>query len=206
MVSCLCFGDSITYGEYDGIFGGWVDILKRYFHREKKMNNAKELNVFNLGKGGETTDGLVKRIQVESEARKSPEENVVFFGYGANDLALVDGNPQVSVAQYQNNLHRAITVVKGITQHVYAINILPIASEIDGVIGDNGKLRSNTDVELYNKTVLDIVKETGIGLIDVNTLFIEDRKALLSNDGLHPNEVGYMKMAEKIKPILKQFL
>lgn len=26
----LFFGDSITYGEYDGVFGGWVDILKRY--------------------------------------------------------------------------------------------------------------------------------------------------------------------------------
>lgn len=60
MINCLCFGDSITYGEYDGVSGGWTDILKRYFHSRFINENIEELNVFNLGIGGETTDGIVK--------------------------------------------------------------------------------------------------------------------------------------------------
>ncbi len=66
MINCLCFGDSITYGEYDGVSGGWTDILKRYFHSRFINENIEELNVFNLGIGGETTDGIVKKIQCRS--------------------------------------------------------------------------------------------------------------------------------------------
>lgn len=87
MTNCLFFGDSITYGEYDGILGGYVEILKRYCHAEFYNNNANEVNCFNLGIGGETTEGLIKRFEIEIKARLSPDENLIFFFYGANDLA-----------------------------------------------------------------------------------------------------------------------
>lgn len=29
MTKCLIFGDSITYGENDGVLGGWVDDFKK---------------------------------------------------------------------------------------------------------------------------------------------------------------------------------
>ena len=48
MTTCLFFGDSIIYGEYDGVSGGWVDILKRYCHA-RYHENEKEVNIFNLG-------------------------------------------------------------------------------------------------------------------------------------------------------------
>ena len=44
MTNCLFFGDSITYGEYDGILGGYVDFLKRFCHTEYYTNNAEEVN------------------------------------------------------------------------------------------------------------------------------------------------------------------
>ena len=66
----LFFGDSITYGEYDGVFGGWVDILKRYALQKFHEGNGDELILFNLGIGGETTEGLLKRIPHELAAKK----------------------------------------------------------------------------------------------------------------------------------------
>ncbi len=83
----LFFGDSITYGEYDGVFGGWVDILKRYALQKFHEGNGDELILFNLGIGGETTEGLLKRMPVELEARNSADGNLIFISYGANDLA-----------------------------------------------------------------------------------------------------------------------
>lgn len=41
----LFFGDSITYGEYDGVFGGWVDIVKRYA-LQKYNEGSNELILF----------------------------------------------------------------------------------------------------------------------------------------------------------------
>src|SRR5688572_27763446 len=96
----LFFGDSITYGEYDGVFGGWVDILKRYalqqFHEGKD-----ELILFNLGIGGETTEGLLKRMPYELSARNAADGNIVFIAYGANDLAAKDGVQMVNPEQFR---------------------------------------------------------------------------------------------------------
>lgn len=206
MVNCLCFGDSITYGEYDGLFGGWVDILKRYFHREKNINNIQEVNVFNLGKGGETTEGLIKRIKVESEARKSPDQNVIFLGYGANDLAVINDAPSVSISNYERNLNYAIEIARETTEHIYLLNILPISFRIDKVVSPNGKLRSNADVKRYNKAIASVAKQNGVTYVDLHVLYEEDTEALISLDGIHPNGRGYNTIAEKLKPIIKFFI
>ncbi|MGL4584582.1 MAG: hypothetical protein ACRCVU_16570 [Flavobacterium sp.] len=45
--NCLFFGDSITFGEYDGILGGWVDILKRYSYGKFYNEDVNEVNMLN---------------------------------------------------------------------------------------------------------------------------------------------------------------
>ncbi|MBF2709905.1 SGNH/GDSL hydrolase family protein [Flavobacterium soyangense] len=81
MTNCLFFGDSITYGVYDGILGGWVDNLKKYCHWRYCNDDSKEVSIFNMGIGGETTEGLIKRFDVEFVARKSPFDNLIFLCY-----------------------------------------------------------------------------------------------------------------------------
>ncbi|MFT4204258.1 MAG: SGNH/GDSL hydrolase family protein [Chitinophagaceae bacterium] len=206
MLNCLCFGDSITYGEYDGFFGGWVDILKRHFHREKNINDIKEVNVFNLGKGGETTAGLIKRVKIESEARKADEENIIFFGYGANDLAQINGVATVSTTDFEKNLSHAVDIAKEITPNVYLLNILPISFRIDKVTSTNGKVRSNEHVKRYNESVSQVAKQNAIEYVDLYSLFDGNTESLLSLDGLHPNGMGYNKISESIKPIIKRLL
>lgn len=133
MINCLFFGDSITYGEYDGVLGGWTDVLKRYFHSRFINENIEELNVFNLGIGGETTNGLVKRFSTEAAARTSPDQNLIFFAYGANDVALKEGYRMVDPEKLRVNLQEVIEQAKKITSNLYIISILPVASAIDGI-------------------------------------------------------------------------
>ena len=143
MINCLFFGDSITYGEYDGVLGGWTDILKRYFHSRFINENIEELNVFNLGIGGETTDGLVKRFSIEAAARTSPDQNLIFFAYGANDVALKEGCRMVTPEKLKANLQEVIEKAKKITSYLYIISILPVASTIDGITVPSGKQGSD---------------------------------------------------------------
>jgi acyl-CoA thioesterase I len=57
----LFFGNSITYGEYDGVFSeaGWD--LKRCA-LQKYNEGSEELTFYNLDVGDETTEGLIRRI------------------------------------------------------------------------------------------------------------------------------------------------
>lgn len=206
MTKCLFFGDSITYGEYDGIYGGWVDILKRYCHA-KYNEGTQEVNIFNLGIGGETTEGLLQRLEVESYARKSEKENLIFLAYGANDLAIMNEQYVVSSEQFRKNFQIAISKVREITTKIFIIDILPISQKIDGVIAPTGKLRTNKNVNLYNEILFEIAQENNVTHVNVHSLFLDNFvEELLSKDGIHPNEKGYELIANFMKPIVNQYL
>lgn len=206
MTNCLFFGDSITYGEYDGILGGWVDFLKRFCHSKYYNENAKEVNLFNLGIGGETTFGLLNRIETELTARISPIENLVFLFYGANDLAIKNGEIVVSKGDYKNNLISAISKIKNKTDKIYLLSIIPISEKIDGIEVSSGKLRTNQAVKDYNRILKEIAESKNVNYIDLYSIFFEDKEQLLSKDYVHPNEKGYELIANTIKPIISEYL
>lgn len=205
MTNCIFFGDSITYGEYDGIQGGWVDYLKRYSHRKFYNENANEVSIFNLGIGGETTNGLIKRFEVELNARKSENNNLVFFSYGANDLSIVDGKTLVTIDKYKENYLKVIKKTKEITSNIYIISIMPISKNIDGKISTTGKIRTNKVINEYNKVLIDIANSENVNFIDVNTDFEKNKEDYLSKDLVHPNDKGYVFIANKIKPIISKY-
>ncbi|MDV3955105.1 peptidase [Elizabethkingia anophelis] len=206
MINCLCFGDSITYGEYDGISGGWTDILKRYFHSRFINENIEELNVFNLGIGGETTNGLVNRFSIEADARTSPDQNLIFFAYGANDVAMKEGKRMTDVIKLRANLQEVVEKAKKITPYLYIISILPVASAIDGITVPSGKQRSNQIIEEYNQSLQEFAAQHEIVFIDLYHSFFAEKDILLSVDGVHPNDKGYQFIAEHIKPFIERFL
>lgn len=201
----LFFGDSITYGEYDGVFGGWVDILKRYA-LQKFNEGSKELILYNLGIGGETTEGLLKRLPHEISARNAADGNIVFLGYGANDLAVKGGAQMVNGEQFKNNIVNAVRHAKQYAEEMYLVSILPFSDRVDGITAASGKLRTNTEVLAYNQILKDIADEYTIQYIDFHTAFLPDKEILLSEDGVHPNEKGYGLMAETAIPIIEKYL
>lgn len=205
MIYGLFFGDSITYGEYDGVFGGWVDILKRYA-LQKYNEGSNELILFNLGIGGETTEGLLNRMSHEMKARNSADGNIVFLGYGANDLAIKDGNQLVNPEQFKTNIEIAVQNAKQYSKDIYLISILPISEKIDGKISPTGKLRTNQEVLIYNQILRNIATENSLHYIDFHSAFFKDKEILLSKDGVHPNEKGYGMMAEIAIPIIEKYL
>lgn len=205
MMYGLFFGDSITYGEYDGVFGGWVDILKRYA-LQKYNEGSNELILFNLGIGGETSEGLLKRMPHEMEARNSAEGNIIFISYGANDLAIKDGNQLVNLKQFKANIEVAVQHAKQYSSNIYLVSILPFSDKVDKIVQPTGKIRDNEDVLIYNQILKDIAVENSLNYIDFHSAFLEDKEILLSKDGVHPNEKGYGMMAEIAIPIIEKYL
>jgi len=201
----LFFGDSITYGEYDGLFGGWVDILKRYA-LQKYNEGSNELIIYNLGIGGETTEGLLKRIPYEMAARNSPEGNIVFIGYGANDLAVKEGTHLINPEQFKTNILTAVEQAKQYAQDIYLVSILPISKNIDGVMVASGKLRSTEEILKYNEILKEICIEKSLNYVDFYSGFVDDKEILLSKDGVHPNEKGYGVMAEIAISVIEKYL
>ncbi len=205
MMYGLFFGDSITYGEYDGVFGGWVDILKRYA-LQKYNEGSNELILFNLGIGGETTECLLKRMPHEMAARNSAEGNIIFISYGANDLAVKDANQLVNSQQFKANIETAVQQAKQYSSDIYLASILPFSDKVDKIIQPTGKIRDNEDVLIYNQILKDVATENALNYIDFYSSIVDDKEILLSKDGVHPNKKGYGIMAETALPIIEKYL
>lgn len=156
----------------------------------------------NLGIGGETTEGLAKRVLTETSVRSFSDRTAIFFAYGANDLAILDGAHQVPAQKFKANLEYALDIIKKFTGNIYLLNILPISDKIDGIRLASGKIRHSCDVTAYNSILDEVSGLHSVPLIDVYAVFYPQKEFLLSRDGLHPNEYGYSKLADHIKPVI----
>jgi lysophospholipase L1-like esterase len=203
MASIICFGDSITRGESDAVYGGWADRIKTRFIKQFLETAKDRVSVFNMGISGETTDGLMQRFQPEFIARLADDkQNTVMFGYGANDLANQDGNALVTMECYIDNLSHCIEFALDKEASVILINVTPIAAHLDGIANVNNRIRNDETIRRYNQALLALSVKYGVDLIDVYTPFNERKEAYLTADGLHPNSTGHALLYEIISRYL----
>lgn len=142
----------------------------------------------------------MNRFEVETKAHLSPDENLVFFFYGANDLELV------SFANFESNLFEVISQAKEFTPNIYVISILPISKKVDGIKIPDRKFRTTQKIELYNQKLKELALQNQIEFIDIFSCFNLTKEEFLSKDGIHPNEKGYQFIANQIKPIVEKYL
>lgn len=205
MSAVLFFGDSITYGEYDGVFGGYADILKRYSLAEFVGERAKEVTIYNLGVPGETSEGILKRLETEAKARISDRQDAVFLFYGANDLARKEEEYLVPIDHVADNISRTVDIALSFTQNVYIISILPISEHIAGKASPTGKVRLESDVIAYNNRLRQISNLKNIRYVNLYEDFSERKEKYLSADGVHPSGKGYRFIADYFSPLLYQY-
>ena len=192
-INICVFGASITWGSYDTEKGGWADRLKLFFFVQE---NDKFAQVYNLGISGDTTNDLLKRIDVECEARRP---GTIIFSIGNNDSSFVkslDGN-RTPIEEFRENLEKLCEKARKFTEEIMFIGLTGV---------DESKTQPiywNTDISYSNEN---------IGKYDVEIeKFCQEKKLKYINlrgilepgdweDGLHPNAKGHEKIFEILKP------
>ncbi|MCW8878144.1 MAG: GDSL-type esterase/lipase family protein [Kangiellaceae bacterium] len=201
MHQILCFGDSVTYGEKDLSFGGWVERLKLDYLTQYANSEFQKTFIFNLGVPSENTDGLVRRVDNEVKARVYPKQsNTAVLFYGLNDLVIHKNKNRVPLEYFRRNLGNAINTLLNVNARVVLINLPDFNKAHDGVVDAAGKLRSLEDIALYNDELLDLTNEFQLTLIDLNSAFKKyESEELFHADGVHPNSKGHEVIYQQVK-------
>lgn len=164
----IFIGDSITDG-YD---------LDKFYSL-----HSFPLEIYNRGINGDTTSGLLKRLDV-SLFDLEPSKIVILIGI--NDL-----NGGKSSAYVINNYGKILTQIKTRLPQckVYIQSIYPVNG--DGIY----KITKSTNKIIeVNTELITLANEFGYTYIDVFSLLATNGNLLNSeyaNDGLHPNNKGY---------------
>lgn len=188
------FGDSITYGAYDPINGGWVNLLRNYF--EKKFEG--EVATYNLGISGDTTEGLLKRMENELIPR---EPEIIVVSIGINDAQYIysQNDYLVTFDQFQKNVKNIWEIAKKFTSKIIFVGLTTVDERKTTPISwDADKAYKNERIEIFNQFIQDFCHKNHLPFIEVNKVLGEQDL----DDGLHPNTTGHQKIFEKVRPVV----
>jgi lysophospholipase L1-like esterase len=213
MAVIYCFGDSITYGAWDIQKSGWSARLRDYVDDIQLKDPDKYFLCYNLGIPGETTEGLVKRFEIEFNARSKEEEgeeSIFIFAFGANDSVYMPeaGRFKVSKEQFVDNLGGILDMASKHSKKIVLVNITPADEVICAErYAGKDKVRLNKNVIEYNQALAELAKKKGLPLVDVYSVYeAAGPQTLLSEDGLHPNEAGHQAIFDKVKEVIDPLL
>lgn len=187
MKICI-FGDSVTYAGY--INNSWFNML-----RSELEARVDDVEVFNLGINGNTSNDILYRFEVEAESRK-PEK--IIFAFGVNDSGYIfsTNEPLVTEELFRANVTKLTELASKYTKDITFIGL---------VLGDDsilkpfpesskGKSYDHSRTVDYDKMLKDIANKNNCKFI-----YLFDKLDFADfSDGLHPNENGHKKMFEVI--------
>jgi acyl-CoA thioesterase I len=199
------FGDSIMAGTYD-VYGGWFDHFKQDMHQvTSAAQDGTKRQVYNLGIGGETSRGLVKRIESELRARHSQAwPAIICIGIGKNDSRLrKDGSIEVPIEEYEQNLRDIIAIAQMFSTKILLIGIGPCAED---VIDFKDLTYTRKNLHAYNTVMKKVANELSIGIVDIYDLLVQNEDKAFYRDKLHPSTYGYGLIYAAAKPELLRLL
>lgn len=185
----LAFGDSMTEGTTSPTFTPFTLTAGRpesYPFKLRALLNsrytAQSIDVYNAGSAGEDAGGSIARDRLTGAMSESKPQLLLLME-GANDLNKVplDSTNVTLIVGAMEDMVRNATG-RGVT--VMLATIPPQR------VGGKGSPRL---VEKYNNELKVMAGKKGAILVDVNAML---PLSMIGQDGLHPTEAGYQKLAE----------
>lgn len=208
IIFCI-FGDSIVYGNWDPEGGGWVSRLRKFLDQKTASNSDDYFAVYNLGVSGETTPDLLKRFNIECEARllglEDNESAVIIFAIGINDSQFIhsENNLRTPPEDFKENLRNLVKLAQKITPRIIFAGLTPVdETKTTPTLWNTDKSYLNENIKKYNEVLKLVCKENNLLFIEIFEKLIEWNYKELLEDGLHPNAGGH----QKIFGIVKDFL
>ena len=183
-IKCNQFIDSLKEDKWaDVVFVGdsitdWCPLSTYY----------PEYKIANRGIAGDTTTGLLKRMDFSVYDLKG---KVYYLMIGINNVTnMFDDYEQILQGMKENIYHNNIIIT----------NLLPVRWEDKNAVVIEANKTIKSLAEKYNYTFVDLY--TPMSLENDHSRINEE----LFADGLHPNEDGYQVMASYVRPIIQSFL
>jgi lysophospholipase L1-like esterase len=185
----VCFGDSITNR-------GYYKILEKLL----------DVEAINAGKGGHSSAMGLRRLQTDVIAH---EPDVVVVLFGTNDLRADSERVFVPVVKYKEHLQTMVAACRKHGSKVVLCTLPPIDEQKFFTRHERGPFEAiggfSSVVQSYCNAAREVAKELDIPLVDLNHLLAQQPE-WLSQDGVHPSEIGTKLIAEHIAKAVKEVI
>ncbi len=195
----LIFGDSITYGCNDEK-GGWAERL-----RMDPDFTQKDHTFYPLGIQGDTSEGVLKRFDGETQARFKEQKSFIILAIGTNDTQYLktEERNRFSEEEFNSNYLKLIKLAKKHGSGVLVLGLPPVdETRVNSMSWSVEKSYFEARVNLFNSKIKALTQEYSLSFVDIMRLFEQNCDKSLLDDGLHPNSKGHKLMYRDVKKSL----
>ncbi len=206
----LFFGDSITQGFWD-TQGGWVQRIRRHYDSQiipVLDTTADEIipEFFNLGISGDTTRGLLARVEQETSTRAAAQGPIiVVVAIGTNDDVFEHDRRWVPPEEFRDNLTKIVEKLQPLAANIVLVGN-PACDETKTTPVSWGEYYyTNTELRRSEGTIKAVAEQFGLPFVPLFDRFSAARNSgqELLADGLHPNDAGHELIASLVLPELQ---
>jgi lysophospholipase L1-like esterase len=206
MPQLFLFGDSITWGAWDPVGGGWAQRLRKVVDSYQVTNPSFWCPVYNLGISGDTSAGVANRLIQETLLRRDQDEETIFLiAIGINDsiINLRNSKEIVTEEMYVENLDQMLGHARTLSKKIGFIGLTPVDDALtDPLSWAPTKAYRLERVKSFNSTLQEFCRRTTAEFLPILDSWIDaDYRSLLS-DGLHPNAAGHERLFQAAKMFL----
>ncbi len=196
MPNILVFGDSIVYGKGD-TKGGWVQRLRLYLDGDifGGGDARNDIDTYNLGVNGGTSQDILDRIESEIQPRLSHDKTVVIISIGLNDSQWVNSESKnrVLLDGSKQNVSEILDIAKSFTNHVVVLGLPSVdESKVAPMPWSPENSYLNEQIRKYNEVIQRVSEQRGVIFVDILGLTDNDNyRSHMLRDGVHPNDEGH---------------
>lgn len=199
----LVFGASIVYGKWDSR-GGWVQRLRTYI--EEKEGRDGNIDVYNLGIDGGTSEKVLERLERETQPRVCDKNAIIIISIGGNDSEINKKSREnrVSIEKYKENMEKIANEANRFSSKVIFIGMTPVdESKMDPIPWRKELSYINEEIKKYNSIMKDVAIRNNIECIDFDAELDKVNWGNLLADGVHPNDKGHELLFNLLKEKLE---
>ncbi|MFQ4142370.1 GDSL-type esterase/lipase family protein [Chlorogloeopsis sp. ULAP02] len=197
----VALGDSLIYGFGDPEGGGWVERLRRQWMSPDRAGHV----LYNLGVRGDRVQQVAQRLEVEFRHRgelRNQVPDLIILSVGVNDSARLgreNGRNYTDFAIFDVEISSLLEQAQQLCPVLF-VGMVPV---------DEAKMPfldcfyyNHADQFRYKEATRLACQKHGIPYLDIFQKWMERgenwRLRRLSNDGLHPNTLGYQALLEDV--------
>jgi lysophospholipase L1-like esterase len=197
----VALGDSLVYGFGDPEGGGWVERLRRYWMLPDSAGHI----LYNLGVRGDRIQQVAQRLEVEFRHRgelRNQVPDLIILSVGVNDSARLgrpNGRNYTDFPVFESQLTSLLDQAQQLCPVLF-VGIVPV---------DEAKMPfldclyyNHADQYRYKEAIRVACNFRKIPYLDIFQKWMDRGEAWrlkrLSNDGLHPNTLGYKTLLEDV--------
>lgn len=197
----VALGDSLIYGFGDPEKGGWVEQLRRWW----MLPNSAGHVLYNLGVRGDRTQQVAQRLEVEFRHRgelRNRYPDLIILSVGVNDSARLsrpDGRNHTDLAVFESDITALLDQAQQLCPVIF-VGMVPV---------DEAKMPflgcfyfNHGDQYRYKEVTRIACQQRQIPYLDIFDKWMTRdeawRNQRLSEDGLHPNTLGYQSLLEEV--------